>query len=173
MPAQSYKEQQSFRYTWGYWICLTIALFFVYGCWQQLILQQPYGDKPAPDLLLVLLTLLLLSLVTVLHFSSLQLRLEQDSLAVRFTPFFWRWRQHQWHEIQSCEVVTYSPLAEYGGWGIRGSKRNRCYNVSGNQGLRIRLKNGASLLIGTQQAQPIQSWLDTFLQAKAAETTRA
>ncbi|OYW91404.1 MAG: hypothetical protein B7Z18_09690 [Alishewanella sp. 32-51-5] len=173
MPAQSYQEQQSFRYTWGYWICLAITVLFAYGSWQQLYLQQPFGDKPAPDLLLLMLSLLLLTLVVVLHFSSLQLRLEQDGLAVRFTPFFWRWRQHQWHEIQSCDVVTYRPLGDYGGWGIRGSKHNRCYNVAGNQGLRIRLKNGASLLIGTQQAQPLQSWLDTFLQAKAAETTRA
>ena len=161
MPAQSYKEQQSFRYTWGYWICLTIALFFVYGCWQQLILQQPYGDKPAPDLLLVLLTLLLLSLVTVLHFSCLQLRLEQDSLAVRFTPFFWRWRQHQWHEIQSCEVVTYSPFAEYGGWGIKYSFKGNglVYNTAGNVGLQLNFKEGEPVLIGTQKGEEIKAAL--------------
>ncbi|OCW96164.1 hypothetical protein [Alishewanella sp. HH-ZS] len=159
MSEQSYQEQQSFRYTWSYWLCLAITLFFIYGSWQQLILQQHFGDKPAPDLLLIILTLLLLSFLVILHFSSLQLRLEQDSLAVRFTPFFWRWRKHLWHEIQNCNVVTYQPLGDYGGWGIRGTTHNRCYNVSGKKGLLIRFKNGASLMIGIQQENELKAWL--------------
>ncbi len=159
MLNQSYQEQQSFRYTWGYWLCFAICSLLVFGCWQQFITQQPFGNKPAPDLLLLLLSLLMLSLLATLHFSSLQLHLNHETLKVRFLPFFRTWRIHKWQDIQSVNVVVYSPIADFGGWGIRGNKSHRCYNVIGNQGLRVKFKTGHTLLIGTQQAAKLNSWL--------------
>jgi hypothetical protein len=87
MLEQAFKEQQSFRYGWGYWLCLALTLLLVFGCFKQLILQQPFGSKPAPDFVLVLLNLLMASLLAALHFSSLQLQLDQQGMAVRFIPF--------------------------------------------------------------------------------------
>lgn len=159
MPEQAYQEQQSFRYTWSYWLCLALTLFFVYGCWQQLLLQQPFGSKPAPDSLLLLLSLLMLTLFAALHFSNLQLKLNEHGLAVRFFPLLTKWRKHSWQEIQSIDVVSYSPIAEFGGWAIRGNKSYRCYNTAGNQGLKVQLKTGRILFIGTQQAVKLDNWL--------------
>lgn len=159
MPELAYQEQQSFRYRWSYWLCLILTLLFVYGCWQQLLLQQPFGSKPAPDLLLLLLSLLMLTLLAALHFSSLELQLNEHGLAVRFLPLLNTWRRHHWQEINSVKVISYSPIAEFGGWGIRGNKNYRCYSISGNQGLKVQLKTGRVLLIGTQQAAELNNWL--------------
>ena len=52
--------------------------------------------------------------------------------------------------IRSYEAITYSPLREYGGWGIRYGWNGKAYNVSGNQGIQLELSEGRRVLIGTQ-----------------------
>jgi hypothetical protein len=59
-------------------------------------------------------------------------------------------------EIESFEVRTYRPVTEYGGWGIKGSSRNKAYNISGNVGLQLKLKNGRRVLFGTQESQAVE-----------------
>lgn len=54
-------------------------------------------------------------------------------------------------DIVSVEDVTYSPIAEYGGWGIKGSPANLALNARGNRGVRLHLNNGKRLLIGSQR----------------------
>lgn len=58
-------------------------------------------------------------------------------------------------EIIHCEAREYGPLREFGGWGIRRSwkGKGRAYNVKGNKGVQLRLRNGESLLIGSQKAE--------------------
>lgn len=58
-------------------------------------------------------------------------------------------------EIAHFEARTYSPLREYGGWGIRGFGSNRAYNVSGNHGVELVLKDGRKVLIGSQRADDL------------------
>ena len=48
---------------------------------------------------------------------------------------------------------------QYGGWGIRGFKSNRAYNVSGKIGLQLEFKNGDKLLVGTQNGQEMNDVL--------------
>ncbi len=54
-------------------------------------------------------------------------------------------------EIVSAEAVIYSPIAEYGGWGIKGMPGNSALNARGNQGVRLTLRSGKRLLIGSQK----------------------
>ena len=55
-------------------------------------------------------------------------------------------------DIASAEAVTYSPLAEYGGWGIRGFGSSVALNARGNRGVRLTLRDGRRVLIGSQRA---------------------
>ena len=67
---------------------------------------------------------------------------------VRFYPILRR--AIRIDEIESQEEVKYSPLREYGGWGIQWSRRRgMAYNVSGNRGVRLCLSGGRSVLIGS------------------------
>lgn len=52
--------------------------------------------------------------------------------------------------IRHSEVRTYSPLKEYGGWGIRYGSNGKAYNVSGNQGVQLEFRDGKRLLVGSQ-----------------------
>ena len=58
------------------------------------------------------------------------------------------------HEIENVYPREYSPVAEYGGWGIRYGKSGSAYNMRGNRGIQLELKNGKEFLIGTQQPEP-------------------
>lgn len=52
-------------------------------------------------------------------------------------------------DIATAQVVTYHPIKDYGGWGIRGFPV-AALNARGNRGVLLRLKSGRSLLIGSQ-----------------------
>lgn len=63
--------------------------------------------------------------------------------------------------IQRIEVVSYRPLADYGGWGIRlGSDGVRVLSARGNRGVRLDLANGTKLLIGSQQPEDLARALE-------------
>ena len=76
-------------------------------------------------------------------------------IAVQFRPLTKR-HFYRWSEIESIEARKYRPIFEYGGWGIRGFRKNRAYNVSGSEGLQLVFKDGKRLLIGSQQAAALE-----------------
>ncbi len=58
--------------------------------------------------------------------------------------------------IVRIEVVSYRPLMDYGGWGIRvGRDGERVLNARGNRGVRIELTDGTRLLIGSQRPEAL------------------
>jgi hypothetical protein len=50
---------------------------------------------------------------------------------------------------------------EYGGWGYRvgGKKSGIAFNVSGNMGVQIELKNGKKILLGTRKPKEAEEAL--------------
>lgn len=66
----------------------------------------------------------------------------------------YRWRIAL-QEIASAEAVTYSPLADYGGWGIRGWGKNTALNARGNRGVQVALHDGRRVLIGSQRPEEL------------------
>jgi hypothetical protein len=74
------------------------------------------------------------------------------NLTVTFGALFPLYRrQIALQTIASAEAITYSPLADYGGWGIRGWGKNVALNARGNRGVRLALHDGRRVLIGSQR----------------------
>lgn len=86
-------------------------------------------------------------------FLALQLITEvrQDGIYVRFVPFHRKWRRFGFDEVTNIESRTYSPLLDYGGWGLRLGPCGWAYNVKGTLGVHLTFNTGKQLLIGTQQ----------------------
>lgn len=59
----------------------------------------------------------------------------------------------------AADAVTYRPM-EHGGWGIRGTSQDRILSQKGDEGVRLRLKDGGSLLIGSQEAKELAAALN-------------
>ena len=58
--------------------------------------------------------------------------------------------------VQKIEVVSYRPVRDYGGWGIRsGRDGERVLNARGNRGVLLDLGDGSRLLIGSQRPEAL------------------
>ena len=152
-------ETQRFRSVWVYLIIALLGGLVAWGIVQQVILGVPFGNNPAPDWFLLVMGLLPLALVWLFRRTILSTKIDQTGIHYRFAPFLNKWKVKNWKEIQKAEIVTYKPLRDYGGWGIRYGLKGKAYNVAGNQGLSIQLKNGKKLLLGTQKADEMKQFL--------------
>jgi hypothetical protein len=51
-------------------------------------------------------------------------------------------------------------MKEFGGWGIRYGFKSKAYNVSGNKGLQIVLKNERQILFGSQRHKELEKVME-------------
>ena len=58
-------------------------------------------------------------------------------------------------EIVRAEAVTYRPVRDYGGWGIKGSRGHRALNTRGDQGVLLTRVDGSTLMIGSQKPREL------------------
>ena len=153
-----FREEQRFRQGW-IWAsilagtALAVGLFG-YGMYQQFVLGEPWGDRPMSDTGLTvvgpLVILMMLGFLWLFWTLTLITEVREDGVHIRYKPM--RKKFIAFDEIESCEARTYSAIREYGGWGIKFGPSGKAYNVSGNEGVQLRLKNGSRLLIGSQNA---------------------
>jgi hypothetical protein len=150
----AFSERQHFTTPWLWALILGLAALFTYGAWRQLILGEPWGTKPGPDWA-ILMSWLFAGVALPALFASAHLRTEVrgDGIRIRFFPFHLRWRNWSYSEIESVEAREYSPLGEFGGWGIRIAPQGWAYNVSGRLGIQLVLRSGQWILIGTRDPE--------------------
>jgi hypothetical protein len=86
-----------------------------------------------------------------LLFTRLETEVRDTGVRLRFRGL-WFPKTFAWDAIEGAEGVTYRPLLQYGGWGIRRGLREWAWNVSGSEGVRLHLAGGNSFLIGSAKA---------------------
>lgn len=151
-----FREQQTFRQTW-IWLLLLGALgALTWGVIQQVILGDPWGDNPAPDWVLLLTWGLMVLLNWMMAVARLEVRISTERIRFRFYPFHRRRREIFWEEVEAAAPRTYSPIREYGGWGLRWGRNGKAFNVAGRHGLQLELTEGRRLLIGTQKPEELE-----------------
>jgi hypothetical protein len=108
------------------------------------------------------ITVAMLFLFVVLKLTT---EVRTDGLFVRFFPLHLSWRTIDLTDVTSCHAVTYRPIGEYGGWGIRRSWHwdGWAYNVSGNRGVRLDYADGHHLLIGSQRPEELADAIQSLL----------
>jgi len=150
-----YFEQQRFRQKWIMVICwITPFSFFFFAFFSLVGVLQP--KSPINYDLTALWVSILSGFTTILipifiRNVGLNTRISKQGLSFRFVPFHRHERIYPFETIHSVEAVQYRPVRDYGGWGIRYGRNGKVYNVSGNKGVMINLKDGGSFLIGSQQ----------------------
>jgi hypothetical protein len=63
----------------------------------------------------------------------------------------WRTNRVSIDAVQSAKVVTFDPVQDWGGYGIRANRKGRAYLAAGNQGVKLELIGGRCVLIGSQR----------------------
>lgn len=158
----TFREIQRPRQYWWQLLVLLIAILIWYGFIQQIILGIPFGDKPAPDAMLVVLWVLFGIVFPVIMLGMIKLTVEvrHDGLYVRFMPFHINYRKFLFSEIEHYELIRYNSVQRFGGWGIRQNLNGEtAYNMYGDQGLLLRLNN-RTVVIGTQRPDEFKQAMD-------------
>jgi hypothetical protein len=145
---------------WVKIILLGIPVIQAALSYSQFVLRRPLGNRPMSDTGLAILDIGLLALFIVLWRLRLVTRVYRGFVRVRLWPFANRAITAE--EIAHVEVRTYRPIGEYGGWGYRqGGAGDTAYTMSGNRGVQLRLRNGQSVLIGSQRPDEFASALQS------------
>lgn len=115
-----------------------------------------------PVLLLVLASSVLPILLLLL--TKLKTTINHKGIEISFLPLIKK-KHFTWsNDIVHAEVIKYSPIKDYGGWGLRKSFKNgTAYNVKGNQGVKLLLSNKKSLLIGTQKPEEVKRIINHYI----------
>ena len=98
-----------------------------------------------------------LLVLNVLYMSTEVTRTELVVTMGRFFPLYRR--RVALADIAGVRAVTYRPIRDAGGWGIRWGRfeGNRCafLNARGDRGVFVDLRNGKRLIIGSQNAEAL------------------
>lgn len=166
---KTFSETQKFRQWWLWLLFGGIGLMLAYGMYQQLYLHQPFGDHPSSDLGLVSTFGLILLVMLLFLYLRLDTKVDSTGVSYRFFPFQLDYKIIAWNEIEKAYVRKYNPILDYGGWGLRIGLfgKGRAYNVSGNMGLQLELKNGKKFLLGTQRPEEMEKVLKDISGAKS------
>lgn len=150
-----YEEVQHARQWWLWLIIAGLSALMTWALVQQIVLGEDFGDNPAPDGVLVGLWLCFgLGFPLMFWWLKLVIRLRPGVLELRFLPF--ARTQIALNEMRELALEDYSPLWSYGGWGLKWwPGRGRLYSMGGRRGVKLHLKNGDQIMVGSMDAEAL------------------
>jgi hypothetical protein len=161
-PTAVYREDQNF----AGWVYVALALMATSSALMYLAVG-PDGGRTAGLAVFLLVGLVLPSVLIlgVLHMTTV---VTPVSCRVWF-GWIPTYRHHvALASIAAVEVVTYRPLADCGGWGIRrGRDGERVLNARGDRGVRLTFADGSRLLIGSQRPDELARALEQAIRPQA------
>ncbi|MNJ86041.1 hypothetical protein D3C87_35240 [compost metagenome] len=152
-----FSETQKFRQWWLWFSLAGIKCLMGFFIVTQVLFGKPFGSSVVDNAALLIGFLFMLILSLLFFIMKLETRITDTGIAVRFFPLQLKFKNYNWEEIDQIYLRQYSPLMEYGGWGIRYSftGKGRALNVSGRTGLQLVFKDGRKLLIGTSKPEDL------------------
>lgn len=163
-----FREGQPIRKVrWVLVVIYGISLLMWYTFIMQIINGVPVGNNPASDRMVWIYFLLFgIGLPVLFHYMQLIVEVDAERVRVRYIPFIDR--SIPLSDIGSCEAKRYQPIRDFGGWGIRGlTRRRRAYNVRGDEGVELTLRDGSQIMLGSQRADVLEYSIKKALSGRA------
>ncbi len=160
----TFNESQKFNKWWHYLIAgFPIIIFAVMFFLVQSGTVQTKNNQKEPIFFILTISFLILFLIWFL-FLNLETTITEKGILTKFHGIPFAKKHIEWGEIQSISVIKYSPLTDYGGWGARYSLTGNgwCYNVAGDNGIKLIRTNGKPFLIGTQQKEEAEKIINHY-----------
>ena len=155
-----FSEKQKFTQWWFWLILIGLGTVAVCGVIKQLFLGEQFGSKPMSNSGIIIFALCVLVFIYFIRYITLITKINEDGIKMHFVPFVKK--SIKWNELESLKVVNYG----FVGYGVRlGSKYGTVYNINGNKGLAIKLKNGKKFVIGTQKETELKNRVEKMLVA--------
>jgi hypothetical protein len=84
-----------------------------------------------------------------LVFGGLKVELFNDKMRISLGRVGWIRKVVSYDTIERIEPVTYRPIREFGGWGVRGFGQKQAWTASGNRALVLHRTDGSQLYVGS------------------------
>ena len=145
------------RTTWGWWVYLLLAgLFWVLPLFTLLpeSLGRGGGGMSPGAAATLFLVLAPLPLLLFLFLGQLRIRVTDDAVEAAWGVAEVFKKRFPFQEILRAEAVTYSPLREFGGWGVRmGLGKKRAWTTRGNRALVLHLTDGTRFYLTSDRPE--------------------
>jgi hypothetical protein len=162
MTERIFIESQKFKGKLMYFVYTlvgSILALFIYADVQQIILGKPFGQKPTSNVALVALTLFLSFLLFALIATTLETTITSKGISFRWKPFQKKAKLFSWSDIAKTEIIHYG----FVGYGLRITSHGLVYTAGGNTGLKLVLRSGRKIIIGTQKPEELEEFLQTLV----------
>ncbi len=162
MSRTLFKEEQKFRQAWIIIIMVLAVVVWLYMIIRYIFIDELFQKEPGAAWTTLIAGIIPILVIYLFVKMKLLTVVDTNGVHCRFTILQRNFKSFTKEDIQAYEIRQYKPISEYGGWGIRvgRGKRGSAYNVSGNIGLQLYLKNGKKFLIGTQQPESLSRSMD-------------
>lgn len=141
-----FTEKQRFNQWWIWLLLVVSSIAPIIVLYREYINRSSFQNIRLSSFIVLFLVFLLLVIL------RLKTTITSKSIHLVYFPFVWK--TIDLADIETMKVVNYGFV---GGWGIRfWTSYGTVYNVRGNKGLHIKLKNGKQLVIGTQKTQELE-----------------
>lgn len=166
MSEPRFREVQQFRQGW-LWALLIFSTIPVGLLVSVVTIDEAGGFTRDALTTLAAVAFALIAPLVLFYRAALVTEVREDGLYCKFFPFHLRFRRIPLSKMTRVERVSYSPMRDYGGWGIRfgfslsrrgisSDEKGVAYIVSGNEGVRIERESKRPLLVGSQRADELR-----------------
>lgn len=121
------------------------------------ILADPAAESS--NVVIGILLLLEFTLFGLFLIAKLIIKIDILGITYQWYPLMLKSKRVNWDTVTNAWIRKSKPLKEFGGWGIKGSKKNRAINVSGDWGLQLVLMDERRIFIETQKPEELKHTL--------------
>jgi len=128
----------------------------------QVGLGHPWGKQPMSNAGVVGWSIFL----WLIYFRLITIKLVTDVLPNELSVAMrglWRSYRISWDAVQSVRAVTFDPVRDWGGYGVRSTSRGKAYIAPGNQAVELQLKKGGVVLVSSNRAAELAQVLERQL----------
>lgn len=123
---------------------------------------QVWAIRPLLSLLYVVI-----ALAVYLLYGGLQVSVTRERVQVRLGMLGLRLLTIPLSTLKEADVYTFSPLRDFGGYGIRFNREMRAYFFRGNRGVRVSTTRGKQYLIGSDTPEKLHAVIGVMMEAQA------
>jgi hypothetical protein len=156
-----FKEEQKATQTWVFVLVYVVAI----GSWGSYLASIMGWTNMEPGPAAILLLIFGIFFPAFLRMARLTVEVRSDHLYVNWHPL--KTLRLYYRDIEEVRAVTYRPLRDWGGWGIRWVPgKGMAYSMSLSRGVEIKLKTGRIIVVGSQRPEELEQAIGTQVYAR-------
>ncbi len=159
-----FSEEQKITQWWKWLSVIILPFIFLPMVYKYFLYAETIKTGLFGTIVFWILAVVSVILPILYIFIKLETQIKEDGIYVRFYPIHIKFKHYKWSDLDRVYLRDYSPIMEYGGWGLifNNLGNGTAYSIAGKQGLQLEFLNGKKLLIGTQKAEELKKAIEKW-----------